>query len=603
MIKRLLQRASERTARLAILSGFVAVVFLADDPSVQNVLTLSMIWAFWAFSLNIVWGFAGQFSMAQVALGGVSAYAMCLLIAERGWPLPVAAAAGIAAAIAASALVGVASLRQEGFRFAIMTLAFALTGIGFASSLEITGKSSGLIVPGTLPLIKFGPITWDTAGLDGGFTLLMLTTFLALGSAMAWVLRTDSGRGLLAIREDPILAEASGLSPWKYRILAFVLSAVVAGFAGVFQAKYYNFVYPSLFSFSTLVTVIVVLVLGGRGTLSGPLVGGVVYSVLTNAFRIGGEYETAIFGLAVIVLTIYARSGLSAFVDRLDAWGSCILERRRSVTPDVARKAPEEVESHADLKREPELKALRDQGGGEVRLRVAHLTKSYGGVAAVDSVSFDLRRGEVLGVIGPNGAGKTTLFNLLSGFSSADSGAVHLDDVKITGRRASSLSYDGLVRTFQQPRSLGALTVQENLRIACQRRAAPTCGSPRWTVEEVIAFFELGGIADLRAADLSYGDAKRLGVALAVVRTPDILLLDEPAAGLPHSEVERLSRDLERLRSLGVTVCVIEHHMDLIMRVSDRVLVLDAGAVVTIDEPEEIRRHTGVIEAYLGEPL
>ncbi|HVW43948.1 MAG TPA: branched-chain amino acid ABC transporter ATP-binding protein/permease [Amycolatopsis sp.] len=555
------------------------VVLLVPDESTQNTLTVGLIWALWAASLNITWGYGGQFSMAQVALGGVSAYVFVILATRSGWPVFLAIVAGIVSAAVVSVVIGYMCLRLSGFRFAIMTLAFALAGVGLASSMEITGRTTGISAPGPWPTLRIGPLTWDLNGTDGGFTLLLLVVFLLLTGGMWLVLRTRQGRALLAVREDQLLAESVGVAARRYRVLAFVLGAVAAGVAGVCQAQYYQFIYPSLFSFSTLVTVIVVLVLGGRGLLFGPLVGGLLYALLTNTLHIGGQFEQMIFGAAIILLTVFARHGLTYY---LSAAVRLVLPRPPA-EPVRAEPGP-----------------LAPRGGGltdAALLEISGLTKAFGGVRAVDDVSFTVGSAAVVGVIGPNGAGKTSLFNLVSGFVRPDAGEVRWEGRAITGLPAFERSRRGLVRTFQRPRTFPALTVRENLVIAAEGRPAHPGADP---VEQIVATFGLAELADRPASALSYGDAKRLGVALAVATGARMVLLDEPAAGLNTGDVELLRRDLLELRKAGCSVLLIEHHMELVLDVCDEIVVLDAGRVIAQGTPAEVSAHPDVIDAYLG---
>lgn len=301
---------------LLALIAFCAVPVFSHSASLQNAVTLAMVWTFWALSLNVIWGYAGQFSMAQVALGGLAAYTFSLLATRAGMNQVLAIVIATAGTIAASVIVGLICLRLEGFRFAIMTLAFALAGVGLAAGLTLTGQSAGLTVPVHWATLRLGPVSWNLDGRLGGFTALMIVTFLVLAAGLAILLRTRPGRGMLAIREDAVLAESLGITTGLHRILAFGLSAGVASLAGVFQAEYYSYIYPDLFSFDTLVTVIVVLTLGGRGRLFGPLVGGALYAGLTNILHIGGRFQGSVFGAAIIVITILARHGLSYYLSR-----------------------------------------------------------------------------------------------------------------------------------------------------------------------------------------------------------------------------------------------------------------------------------------------
>jgi branched-chain amino acid transport system permease protein len=604
---------------VVLLAGFGLLPILLEDASLQNVLTLAMIWTFWAASLNVIWGYAGQFSMAQVALGGLSAYTFVVLVEKSGWDVLPAVAVGVLATVAVSVVIGLLCLRLEGFGFAIMTLAFALAGVGLASSLEITGRTSGISVPGEWAVIDIGPVHWELSGQDGGFTVFMFVVFLLLTTAFRALLRSREGRGLLAIREDPLLAQSLGLSNRRYRLLAFALGAVVAAVAGVFQAEYYRFIYPSLFSFGTLVNVIVVLVLGGRGHLFGPLIGGIIYAVLTTGLEIGGDWESAVFGALVILVTIFARHGLAYYLGRAErglvAAAVDPAARRRLVGQlrglvaragrQPADRQPVGEPASASGPPSPDVRVPAEPPAvGDVLLELRGVSKAFGGAQASRDLSFEIRQNEIVGIIGPNGAGKTTAFNLASGFMAPDDGTVLWRGRDVTRTPAFRRARDGMVRTFQQPRTFPALSVRENLVIAAEHGPSGTEAAGgvrrRLSVDEVLDMFGLRGLAGRAASDLSYGFAKRLGVAMAVATNPLLVLLDEPAAGLNTQDIRLLRADLLALRAAGVTVCVIEHHMDLVMEVCDRVIVLDAGELIFAGTPDEVLNDPKVIDAYLG---
>ena len=631
------------------LVAFCAVPVFSGSASLQNAVTLAMVWALWALSLNIIWGYAGQFSMAQVALGGLAAYSFALLASKSGMNQFLAIVVATAGTVIASVIVGLVCLRLEGFRFAIMTLAFALAGVGLAGGLAITGQSAGLTVPEHWATLSLGPVSWNLDGRLGGFTALMIVVFLILAAGITVLLRARPGRGMLAIREDSVLAESLGITTGLHRILAFGLSAAVASLAGVFQAEYYSYIYPNLFNFDTLVTVIVVLTLGGRGRLFGPLVGGAIYATLTNILNIGGRFQQTVFGVAVIVITIAARHGISYYLSRgerslvalasdqhvrarLRAWIAQPSWRPRPAGVPAPELSPVSsavsVTSAAEMTAGgqafapgrdggtdlylPEAEELREaraahslaERGAPVMLEGNGLTKRYGGLVAVRDFSFQVHQGEILGLIGPNGAGKTTAFNLVSGFVRPDSGALTWRGNPVTRLSPHARARLGLVRTFQQPRVFPQLTIRENLVIAAQshhgrvRRADGPRPLP--TADGVLESFGMAHLAYTPAEQLAYGYSKRLGVAMAVATGSEMLMLDEPAAGLNAADVDRLRADLVRLRDEGRTVWIVEHHMELVMAVCDRVLVMDAGSVIAAGTPEEVMAHPRVLEAYLG---
>ena len=595
-------RRSRRSPFVALaLCLWLVLPLLLTSPTDENVLMLSMVWALAALSLNIIWGYGGQFSMAQVVLGAVSAYSYAILAVKAGWPISLALAGAVVITVMLSVLIALASMRLEGFRFAIMTLAFALAGVGLASSWSLTGQTEGLEVPTSWAVINIGPIHWDLTGRDGGFTILASLVFFILIAAFAFILRTRYGRRLLAIREDRLLANSLGISPSQYRILVFALSAVAAAAAGIFQAQYYAYISPDFFSFTTLVNTIVVLVLGGPGRLLGPLVGGIVYAVLSVALPISGDVQSIVFGAAIIGLTIFAREGLAYYLHQGQSrlWNSLSRRTRRprSTAPIADGQLSEEgiAAVTQSLPIEAAEPGANHRQGGEAILHASDLLKAFGGVTAVDGLSFEIRSGTVFGVIGPNGAGKTTALNLMSGFVAPDAGVVTWDGRDITRLSPAGRARRGLVRTFQQPRTFGKLSVRENVAIAGQIRSGQSDAS-----DEILEQFGLARFAELPAASLSYGSAKRLGVAMAAATGAEMIMLDEPAAGLNAADIVHMVADLRWLQSTGRTLCLVEHHMDMITALCDLVLVLDAGRLLLVDVPGAVINDPRVIEAYLG---
>jgi branched-chain amino acid transport system permease protein len=368
----------------------------------------------------------------------------------------------------------------------------------------------------------------------------------------------------------------------------------------------------------SVIDLIAMVVFGGLGYRYGPVVGAFIYVVITQWFNIGGVYSTAVSGALLICVVLFFPDGLLAEASRLwrkapsairtllarDHGGR--LQNMTSATTDGPLSAGDGATAGAERSMAESREVFLAAGEDAPLLSSRGLVKSFSGVMAVADVSLDVWRGEVVGVIGPNGAGKTTLLNLMSGFVQPSAGTVKFKGHDVSRLGPSERARLGLVRTFQQARSFAALTVQENVRIAVEAREADRLPAEGSGVDVDDAAFEmldtlgLGGLASVPGGSLSYGQTKRLGLAVALARRPDLVLLDEPAAGLNGAEIEVLRSDIEKLRSAGVSVCLVEHNMQLVMGVSDRVVVLDAGRVIVTGSPEAVIRHPEVISAYLG---
>lgn len=303
-------------------------VALVDDPLWTHLATLIAIWTLWATSLNLIWGYTGQFSMAQSALGALAAYAAGILTRQYDFPVYGAIAISLAAAVVASVIIGFAALRLRGFYFAIMTLAFLLVLLAVLDNAAVAGRTTGLPIGYRLGEFALGPLDWVLDSRHGGF--LVLAAALVMGTLFGArrLVHVRLGRGMLAVRDDPLLAMSFGITPASYKIAAFALSAVVAGLAGLLLSLYLRYITPDFFGFDTLITMIVMLVIGGAGRLLGPLVGATVYVLLVDGFRFGGDYRQAVFGVILIVIVIFAPQGLVGMA----AAGARRLSRSRSAS-------------------------------------------------------------------------------------------------------------------------------------------------------------------------------------------------------------------------------------------------------------------------------
>jgi ABC-type branched-subunit amino acid transport system permease subunit len=297
--------------------GLLGWLGTSGDPTLIHVGALIAIWTMWGMSLNMVWGYAGQFSMAQVGLGAVSAYVAAILFTEKGWSLWPAILVALLAAMLASLIVGLASLKLSGFYFSIMTLAFTLLLLSYVRTLDVAGRSTGISTRFEFGTVDLGFASWNLSSRQGGFLLfstLLVGAFLLL---MGRLERSRSGRALVAMREDPILATSVGVHEARHRLFAFVVSSLLSGTAGICYASYLRFISPSFFSFSALIVVIVQVVIGGVGYRFGPFFGAFVYIGLTEWLRVGGDYREGIFGLTLVLIVLFAPKGVLGTGDTL----------------------------------------------------------------------------------------------------------------------------------------------------------------------------------------------------------------------------------------------------------------------------------------------
>lgn len=302
-----------------LLGVLIAIVIGSlDDPVWTHLATLVAIWTLWGMSLNLIWGYAGQFSMAQTALGALAAYVAGVLVGKLGYPVYVALGLAFAAAIAASVAVGLVALRLRGFYFAIMTLAFLLVLQAVLDNTALAGRTSGLAITYRLGEISLGPVDWNLSSRHGGFLVLTAAVVTASILATRRFLGVRLGRATLSVRDDEFLAMSFGINPSAYKILAFGLSAVFAAAAGLLLSLYLHYITPDFYGFDTLITMIVILVIGGVGRVLGPVVGAVIYVLLVDGLRVGGEYRQAVFGAILILIVMFAPQGLVGLA--LTAW-------------------------------------------------------------------------------------------------------------------------------------------------------------------------------------------------------------------------------------------------------------------------------------------
>ena len=565
----------------------IAYPLVTHNSYWQNILLLCFLFGVLASGWNIVSGYAGYASLGQGAFLGFGAYATALLTLHTSlsiwWWVPVG---GIFACFVA-ALLGLVSMRTRGHAFVIITIALIyisqLIALNWSS---LTAGSQGL----TLPLTTY-PREWQNTPFY--FVLLLL---LALSVALSWwIRRTKLGMGLLAIREDEDKAVAIGINTLVYKVLAFVASALFAGMAGGVYAYYLTFIDPlGMFDILFSVQLVLAALIGGRGTLWGPVLGGFVIELLdegTNNVFGGTEAHVVVFGMLMVLVLLFMPRGVLPTAQR------AITRRREraagSISIDVRKKsAPAPVRERVTT--------------GALLLEVKHLRKRFGGVLAVDDLSFYVREGTITGLIGPNGSGKTTAFNLIQGMTRCDAGEVWFDGKRIDGLKAAKRAHLGLGRTFQITRLFREMTVLENVVAPLpsfrwrQLGADAVSGAEAERARELLEFVGMLGFADRPAGALSFGQQKLVELAQTLMLEPKLILLDEPGGGINPALLERIVEKIRELNALGTTFLIVEHNMPLVADVCDAVIVLDRGHRIAAGSADEIQHDPLVLDAYLG---
>ena len=500
--------------------------------------------------LNVLLGLTGQVSFGHVGFYALGAYSVAILAAAK-WSFWAALPVAALVATLTGALLALPAVRVKGPYLAMVTIAFGFIVEHAAVEWRgLTGGQNGLM--GTFAPSGFG---------ERGVALLSIAVAAIATLAYHGLEKSRFGKAMRAVRDAEVAAESIGLAPVRVKTAAFAISALCAGVAGALFAALSGFVTPSTFAFSQSILFVLVVMIGGAGFVAGPLVGAAIVVLLPEFLAALAEYRLLFFGALLLFVLWLAPEGVVGTVLR---W----LTRRRP-----ARFSSKETGVHE---------------GGRATLAVRNLGISFGGVRAAHDVALEAKPGEVTSLIGPNGAGKTTVLNMLSGFYRPDAGSIRIGELEIQGMPAWRIARAGVARTYQTTQLFGSMSVAENLAIA-------------GGAEGLAAFVGYAGNLDARASDLPHVDKRLVEIARALATRPSVLLLDEPAAGLSAEDKTRLARLLRRIADAGIAVVLVEHDMSVVMGISDRVIVLDAGIRIAAGTPAEVQRDPAVRKAYLGE--
>ena len=555
----------------------------------QLVLTLVPVWAVFGLSWNLLSGYTGLISFGHAAFFGIGAYVTALgqiYFDLSPWVLiPIAAMFGGVAGL----LIGFPTFRLQGHYFALAMLAYPLAILYVFEWLGFQEV--------TLPIKRDNPIAYMQFADPRLYTLLALAMMLGTILLTRVIEKSRFGMALLAIKQNEAAAEAAGIDTLAWKLRAITLSGAIAGAIGGFYAVVLLVVTPqSVFGMLVSAQALTVAMFGGVGTVWGPVIGSVILIPLAETLNAeaGSRFpgiQGVIFGLAIISVILVAPEGLF--------WKLRDFVRKRPALQGVATSsAPAQLAAALIAAAKPP-RPERSQGSGDVVLEIRNLSRSFGGLKAVQNVSFKLRRNEILGIIGPNGAGKTTLFNLLNGFLRPGTGEILLDGRDMSGRKPHELCEAGIGRTFQIMRPFLRMSISDNVVVGAYVRAK-TDAEARQLAAEAIARVGLSEIAGRVASELTTKELRLMELARALAGQPRILLLDETLAGLGHDEANEVVAVIQRLARDGMTIAIIEHTMQAMVRLVDSFLVLDHGAVIVEGEPEAITRDSRVIEAYLG---
>lgn len=584
-MKKLVSRIDRPTvASIGAIVVFTAIVAAFTESYVISVAVGLLTWMYLCVSWNIIGGIVGQVSFGHAAFFGIGGYVSTYLASTFGISPWIGMVAGGVIASAAALAVGYLPFRRNmsPLVFALLTLAFSYVlefGVGGFRAL---GGTNGLYAK------AIGKSFWDFRFSEPQAFLFVIAAMLCLLlTAVSLLYASRRGFFWRAVHDNEAAAAAMGVNPFYIKQEALALSAFAASLAGSFQAQFIGFIDPpSMFGIEITIFILLFTVVGGAGTLLGPLVGPLVLFPAGELLRIylqdhgGGGLHHMLYGVALIAVILLWPGGIVAGLSRLG------MSRGKLRIP-----AAGSVADAAEV-------AVYSQASGSSVLEVKKLRKAFGGLVAVSDVSFDVRRGEILGVIGPNGAGKTTLFSMLGGFARPTSGTIRFDAQEIQALPPYEVCHLGVARTFQIAQAFPSLSVREIVVASALVRNEE--GQAAALADRIIAQMNLEHRRDVRSAELTLAEQRRLEIARALATKPRLILLDETLGGLTPREADEAIENIRKIRDHGVTVLVIEHMVRAVMALCDRIIVLDAGELISFGTPEEISRDPRVIEAYLG---
>jgi len=542
--------------------------------------------------LVLLTGIGGLTSFGQAAFVGIGAYTSAYLTVNMGWSPWLTVFAGLFITGISALVVGWITLRMSGHYLPLATIAWGLSLYYLMGNLDALGKYDGIL--GVPALTLFG---WD---ISQGRSFFVLAWGMVLLGAFALLNLMDSrtGRAIKAMRASGLMAEAMGVDTLRHKVGIFLIAALFASISGWLFAHFQRTVNPSPFGLKMGIEYLFMAVLGGAGYVWGAISGAVMTKLLEDELQVllpkligtSGSYEVIVFGIVLVLVLKYLPDGVWSLVGRF--------------LPKLNRVEDWHAAAALAERAKPAL--------GEAVLEVKAIRKQFGGLTAVNDIGFSIQAGQIVGLIGPNGAGKSTTFNLITGVLGLTSGEVKFRGQTISGLPSREIAARGMSRTFQHVKMIPELTVLENVALGAQLRGSKGALSSMLRLDRAeeqsllreaarqLERIGMGHAMHELAGNLAMGPQRLLEIARALCSDPALLLLDEPAAGLRHKEKQALADVLRQLRSEGMSILLVEHDMDLVMDVTDHIVVMEFGTLLMQGTPEDVQMSPKVRAAYLG---